>query len=95
MCINWLLSALTDIETILNDSAARDTLEARNVAARVAVTEQNILAFPKAAYYNAEYDYYERYVPRTRVILVYRLTAKQIIIVAAFHTSQSPHKKPH
>jgi len=47
MCINWLLSALTDIETILNDSAARDTLEARNVAARVAVTEQNILAFPK------------------------------------------------
>ncbi len=93
MIIRWTEEAHADLENIINQAFERDPLEASNISKRIEAAEKNILAFPKAAHYDAEHDFYDRYVPRTRVIMVYRVTADAITIYKAFHTSRDPKDK--
>lgn len=94
MRVLWTRDARGDLVNILAHARSRNELEAHNIAMRVQRTEQAIETFPESAPYNQAEDYYERYVPRTRVILIYRLVGDEAIIVAAFHTSRSPDRKP-
>ena len=94
MHLRWLTEALEELENILDQAGSRNPLEASNIAHRVERTTQNILTFPKAALYNAAGDYFERYVPKTRIILVYRIKDQEVIVIAAFHTSRDPMTKP-
>lgn len=94
MRIRWTRDAQADLIDILDHAGARNAREASNIAARIRKTEQAIEIFPQSALYNAAEDYYERYVPRTRVILIYRLAADEAVILAAFHTSRNPRSKP-
>lgn len=93
MNIRWTRAALADLENILTHAAARNTLEADNISRRVMRTEQAIAMFPEATFHNADKNYYERVVPRTRVILIYRIEGEDVIMHAAFHTSQNPTTK--
>jgi plasmid stabilization system protein ParE len=94
MNIRWTLDALNDYRSILEQAAERNTLEAANIAWRVERAELNIGTFPKAAFHNKPRDYYERYIPNTRIILIYKIEAPDVIILAAFHTSRSASGKP-
>ena len=93
MIIRWTEEAHVNLEDIVDQAFHRDPLEASNISKRIEIAEKNILLFPKAALYNSEHDYYERYVPRTRVILVYRVTGETITVYRAFHTSRDPKDK--
>lgn len=94
MKIRWLKAALADLDHYLEKAAARDRQEAHNISARINRTIAALQVFPKSARYNPDKDYYERYVPHTRAVIVYRLTDSEIIVVAVFHTSRSPDRKP-
>ena len=94
MKLRWLTAALADLENILDHAAKVNVTMARNIAARVERTERAIETFPEGAHCNAELDVFERYVPRTRVILIYRLTEDEIVMIGAFHTSREPGTKP-
>jgi len=87
MRIAWTPAALADLAGIL-EHLPPDV--ARNTAERLAQTESSMLTFPRAAIYHPETDTFERYVPKTRVILIYHLNDDLIEVVAAFHTSRDP-----
>ena len=85
MNVEWSADALADVAGILEhlpDEIASNTAEG------ILQAEANIRVFPLAAHYHVDLDVYERYVPKTRVILVYRITEALIEIVSAFHTSR-------
>jgi len=94
MIVRWSEEALSELESILEIAADNDRLLASNIARRVENTLRNIELFPKAAFYDAENDFYERLVPKTRMLLIYRLRQNEAVIVATFHTSRSPADKP-
>lgn len=94
MKIAWTVEAHEELLEILASAEERNMLEASNILDRIARSEQVIVSFPKAALYNAEHDFYEKYVPRTRVILIYRLTGDEIVMISAFHTSRDTGSKP-
>jgi len=87
MRIVWTPAALADLADIL---AHLPPDVARNTTERIAQAEASVLTFPRAAIYHPETDTFERYVPKTRVILIYHLTDDSIEIVATFHTSRDP-----
>jgi plasmid stabilization system protein ParE len=87
MRIEWTSAASADLADIL---AHLPPDVARNTALRIARTEANLLIFPRAAIYHSDTDTFERYVPKTRVILVYHLIDDLIEIIATFHTSRDP-----
>ena len=89
----WSTAALSDLENIVTHAETRDPAEAANILARVERTLEHIKLFPHSGYYNEELETYERYVPRTRVVLVYHLSDAGIEIIAAFHTSRDPTTK--
>lgn len=90
MRLEWSDAALKDFEDILQNLPLE---VAANTVARVSETEHHILLFPQAAYYDAATDTFERYVPNTRVILIYNVAGDVIEIIAAFHTSRDPQTK--
>lgn len=94
MNIRWTTEALAELDTILYHAQKRDVLEAKNIRARIERVERNIATFPKAAYHNRAKGYFERYIPRTRVILVYEIVDPDVIVIAAFHTSRDARTKP-
>lgn len=94
MKIHWTVAALADIDAILASAADRNQAEAHNIKLRVEKTVLNILTFPQAARYVKAKDYYERVIPRTRVILVYRILDAGVVVIAAFHSSRDVSSKP-
>ena len=90
MKLEWSEAALADFADILRHLPPEI---AANTAARVNETEHHILLFPKAAYYDATNDTFERYVPKTRVILIYHIAGDVIEIISTFHTSREPQTK--
>ncbi len=94
MSINWSEEALADLTNILEHAADRDRLEADNIVRRILAVEENLVLFPHAAHYDEEYDFFERFVPGTRLILIYREVGDDLNIIAVFHTSRDPSDKP-
>ena len=90
MRLEWGDAALADFADILTHLPPE---VAANTVSRVIETEHHILLFPKAAYYDAATDTFERYVPKTRVILIYHIADDVIEIISAFHTLRDPETK--
>lgn len=95
MIIRWSSEAMADLIGILEHMADTDPVMADNLAHRIEQADKYIQLFPRAAYYDKTTDTYERYVARTRVILVYRIleNVEEIVVIAAFHTSRNPSGK--
>ena len=94
MKIEWTVEASTELDHMLAYIAAKDTDAAGLVAKRVLKVEANIARFPKAGKYDSETDTYDRYIPRTRIILTYAIQDDVIWIVTAWHTSRDPETRP-
>lgn len=93
MIVQWTDDALADLENILNHAYERSPDEAANIATRIDAMQKRMTLFPRAAFYDEKLNTFERYVPKTRVILVYRLSADAITIIAAFHTRRNAEGK--
>ncbi len=91
MRLTWSKAALADLDSIL-EHLPPDVAE--NTARRVDRAVNTITAFPHAAYHNGKTNTYERYVPRTRVVLIYQIAGDTIELIAVFHTSRDPESKP-
>lgn len=74
--------------------AAQDPTAASLVAERVFRMEQSISDFPFAARYEADSGTFDRYVPKTRIVLTYAITDDIIEIISVWHTSRDPESKP-
>ena len=90
MRLEWSDDALNDFENILHHLSPEI---ATNTVTRITETEHHILLFPHAAYYDAATDTFERYVPTTRIILIYHIARNVIEIISAFHTSRDSKTK--
>ena len=94
MRIEWTAEAVAELDHMLAYVAAEDAGAAGLIAERVPKAEANILRFPKAGRYDAETDTFDRYIPRTRIILTYAIRDEVIWIVTVWHTSRDPETKP-
>ena len=95
MIVRWTAAATADLRNTLDYLRAIDPAMASYLAERVEEVNRNIAALPRAARYDAETGTYERYVPKTRIILVYLVhdEADEAEVIAAFHTSRDPAQK--
>ncbi len=94
MRIEWTVEAADELDRMLTYIAAQDTYAADLIAERVMKAEENILHFPKAGSYDAETDTYDRYIPKTRIVLTYAIRDDIIWVITAWHTSRDPATKP-
>jgi len=74
--------------------AAQDPSAAALVANRVIRAEKLISSFPRGAKLDGGSGTYDRFIPRTRIVLTYEVTDDMIVIVGAWHTSRDPADKP-
>ncbi len=94
MIIKWTEEAVADLDAMLAYIAMQDPHAAALVAERVLKAEEYISEFPRAASFDTETNTYDRYVPKTRIILTYELTEETIWIIRAWDTSRDPETKP-
>ena len=94
MKVRWHEEALHEYGQLLVEAGERNALERANIKKRVLETLRNLRDFPSMGRFNTEVECYEKYVPRTRVLLIYQLVEQHIRIIAAFHTSREPEEKP-
>ncbi len=94
MIIKWTEDAVADLDAMLAYIAMQDPHAAALIAERVLKAEEYIREFPRAASFDAETSTYDRYIPKTRIILTYELTEDTIWIIRAWHTSRNPETKP-
>ena len=94
MRVRWTVEASAELDDILVYIAAQDTRVASLVAERVLKAEESIRRFPNAARHDAETDTYDRYIPKTRIILTYAVRDDAVWIVTVWHTSRDPEAKP-
>ena len=94
MSIEWTAEAVAELDDILSYIAAQDIGAAALVAERVIVAEASIILFPKAGRYDVETDTYDRFIPKTRIVLSYAIRDEAIWIITTWHTSRDPKTKP-
>ena len=94
MRIKWTEEASAELDHMLGYICEQDTSAAALVAERVQNVEKNIVSFPKAGRYDSETDTYDRYIPRTRIILTYTIRDDTIWIITAWHTSRDLETRP-
>lgn len=94
MRIEWTVEAATELDDLLAYVAEQDPAAASLVADRVSQVENNIARFPKAGRHNLETDTYDRFIPKTRIILTYAIREDVTWIVSVWRTSRDPGTKP-
>jgi plasmid stabilization system protein ParE len=94
MRVAWTVEAAAELNSMLAYISAQDPAAAALVVERVLQAEASIETFPKAGSYDAKADTYDRYVPKTRIVLSYAIRDDVIWIVTAWHTSRDPATKP-
>ena len=94
MRLRWTTPALNELDELIEIIQADNELAAIRALQQVRIVEANMLMFPKAARYNRSDNFFERPVPRTRILLIYQIRETEIVIVATFHTSRNPKTKP-
>ena len=93
MFVRWHKRALAELGEILFQAHERNSGEATNIESAVERTLNTLQMFPKTGRFVRAKGWYEKYVPRTRVILIYRFTHDEFAITATFHTSRNPKTK--
>lgn len=93
MRIAWSVEARADLQALFDylEKNAPETWPL--IARRIRHSEQIILTLPKAARHDPETDTYDKFVPRTRLIMTYRIVGEGIQIIRLWHTSRDPATK--
>lgn len=88
MTVLWSKKAKAEFDNILAYIASQDISAARLIVERVLKAEQYIELFPEAAPYDEKSETYDRYIPKTRIILTYTVRENEVRILRVWHTSQ-------
>lgn len=94
MRVAWTRTALAELDNMLAYIAAEDATAARAVAARVLKAEETVLHLPKAGRYDVQTDTYDRFIPKTRIVLAYAVREDTIWMLTVWHTSRAPETTP-
>jgi len=94
MRTRWTAEALSELDRMLSFIAAEDIGAASLIAERVLKAEETILQFPMAGRYDAQTDTFDRYIPKTSIVLTYAVRDNTIWVVTIWHTSRNPETKP-
>lgn len=92
--LQWSYDASTDLQDYLDYISERNTRAAARLAERVLAVEEVIRAWPQSASFDPDTGVYERWVPGSRLKLIYVVEGDMVEIIAAFHTSRDPDMKP-
>lgn len=90
MRVEWTAAAAGELEAILAYISDQDPIAAALVAGRVLTAERTIARFPRAGRHDAETDTFDRYIPRTRIILTYAIRDDAVWMLSVWHTSRNP-----
>lgn len=93
MTIKWSATASAELENIITYLHDYAPEVAQGFIDRLLVFEQNLAVFPRAGLYDKETDTYDRFLPRTRIVITYQVSPDQIEIIYVWHTSRDPHIK--
>jgi plasmid stabilization system protein ParE len=93
MKVEWVTEAAAELDNMLAYIGAQNPSAAALVAGRILVVEQSIAAFPLAGRYDSETDTYDRYIPKTRIVLTYISRRDTLWIISVWHTSRDPDTK--
>lgn len=92
--IVWTEEAAAELSRMLEFLADQNPALAKKLVARVPQTVRTIAMFPEAATRDAETGTFDRYVPKTRIVLTYATRGDDVVIVTGWHTSRDPETKP-
>lgn len=90
MKVEWAVEASAELDHLLAYIASQDISAASLVAERVIEAMKGIARFPRAGRYDTRTDTFDRFIPKTRIILTYTLREDAIWIVSVWHTSRNP-----
>lgn len=93
MKLRWHHEAVVEYAGILAEAERRDPLEYANIQRQVLSTLATVRIFKKSGRFNPSIECYEKYVPHTRVVLIYQVKGDELIIISVFHTSRNPKEK--
>ena len=82
--------ALADLNDVLDHTKQDSPQPAVAIAARVETTVGYTVLFPFAARYQSDHDVYDRFVPKTRLVMIYRVSDDAITVIGVLHTSRCP-----
>jgi plasmid stabilization system protein ParE len=94
MRIEWVAEAATELDRMLAFIAAQDVRAAALVVERGLQAERAIVTFPAAGRYDTATKTFDRYIPKTRIVLTYALRGETIWVISVWHTSRNPADKP-
>lgn len=92
--IRWTVDAVRDLETQLEYISERNPRAAARLADRVLKAEITLKEHPQSGHFDDELGIREYWVPGTRIKLIYVQDGDLIEIIATFHTSRDPKKRP-
>lgn len=93
MTIEWAAEAAAELDHMLAFIASQNVGAAAGVVERVLQAERDILMFPAAGRFDSVTETYDRYIPKTRIILTYTMRDEIIWIISVWHTSRDPVNK--
>jgi plasmid stabilization system protein ParE len=93
MNVIWHREAVIEYDDILSQTQTRNLQEAKNITAHVEQALTTLQQFPQSGRFLRSRGCYEKYVPHTRIILVYLCKNEDILILSAFHSSRDPKTK--
>ena len=94
ICLRWSVDATTDLQDYLDYILERNARAAARMAERVLAVEEIIRQWPESASFDRDAGVYERWIPGSRLKLLYVFEGDMVEIIAAFHTSRDPDTKP-
>lgn len=84
MFVRWHKRALAELGEILFQAHERNREETTNIDSAVERTLNTLQMFPKTGLLVRTKGWYEKYMPRTRVILIYRFSHDELAILQLF-----------
>ncbi len=90
MQIEWSEEAIADLTALLEYLDEQDPRISQTIIKRIRAAEKVITTLPKSSRHNEKSDTYDRPVPKTRLLLTYRIEEERIVIVQLWHTSRDP-----
>ena len=92
--LRWTIDASADLQEHLDYIRERNPGAAARLTERVLEAEKIVRQWPHSAAFDADTGVYERWIPGSRLKLVYVVEASVVEIIAAFHTSRDPETRP-
>ena len=94
MNIEWTAEAASNSIASWHTSPPKTYPPLRWLLATCCTPKRASSSFPKPAAIDADTDTFDRFIPRTRIVLTYAIRNETIWVITVWHTSRNPGDKP-